>query len=73
MSEPKQNNEQRYFDVLKRITRYQTVDQLRRHAQEEWGVQFEEALGYAYENVIDEARRAVKDKRRPITEVGKSG
>lgn len=58
-------NEQIYFDALKRITRYQTVEQLRRKSQSDWGLPFEEALEYAYENVVQEARNAVKGKRRP--------
>lgn len=62
------SNELRYFDALKRIAAYETPDQLRRGASREkpeWGIGFEEALEYAYENVLDEARRATKGRRRP--------
>lgn len=63
-----QSNEQRYFDTLKRIARYQSPESLRRGAakkEPEWGIPYEEALEYAYENVIAEARSATKGRRRP--------
>ena len=60
------SNEQRYFDALKRIaTGYQTVEQLRRNAEREYGLDPAEAIEMAYENVIEEAKRAVKGRRRP--------
>lgn len=65
-STSKQSNEQRYFDALKRITKYAPPDNLRRHSEQVYGLPFEEALEYAYENVISEATAAVKGKRRPV-------
>jgi hypothetical protein len=62
---PNPNPAQFYFDVLKRITCYQSVAHLRKHSEKEWGLDFEEALAGAYENVIDDARRAIRGKRRP--------
>ncbi len=59
------SNEQRYFDALKRIAAYMLPDKLRKIAEKEYGLPFEEALGYAYENVLGEAYRAIKGKRRP--------
>lgn len=62
----KQSNEQRYYDILKHIARnYQTPDQLRRNSEKEYGLDAEEAIEYAYENVIFDAQRAIKGKRRP--------
>ena len=61
----KQSNEQRYFDALKRITKYQSSDRLRRNSEKEYGLPFTEALEYSYENVIEDARLAVKGRRRP--------
>lgn len=61
----KANNELVYFDALKRIAAYQTPDQLRRGAEKQYGLSYEEALEYAYENVLSEARVATKGKRRP--------
>jgi hypothetical protein len=59
------NHEQRYFDALKRITVYMTFEQLRRRSEKLYGLKYEEALEYAYENVIEEARRAIRGARRP--------
>ena len=58
-------NEQRYFDALKRITLYYSVDQLRQCCQREYGLEFEEGLEMAYENVIQEAHNALRGRRRP--------
>jgi hypothetical protein len=60
-----QSNEQRYFDMLKRITLYQSVEHLRKHSQRDWALPFEEALEMAYENIISDAQRAIRGKRRP--------
>lgn len=60
------SNEQRYFDALKRIARdYQTPEQLRRSCERDYGLNYEEALIYAYENIQSEAAAAIKGKRRP--------
>lgn len=59
------SNEASYFDTLKRIASYQSPEKLRRNAIRQYGLTAEEAIEMAYENVIEEARRAVKGKRRP--------
>lgn len=61
-----QKNEQLYFDALKRISLYQSVERLRRSSQKDWGLEFSEALEMAYENVIEEAKQSVRGKRRPL-------
>jgi hypothetical protein len=53
------------YDALKRITKYQTPDQLRRNSGKEWGLDYEEALGYAYENIQQEAKNAIRGIRLP--------
>jgi len=58
-------NEQRYYDALKRITLYQSPDRMHRSSEKDWGLSFEETLEYAYENIQQDARRAIKGKRRP--------
>lgn len=45
--------------VLKRIVNYQTPDQLRQSASDEYGLDYEEALEMAYENIQEEARAAL--------------
>lgn len=60
--------EQRLYDALKRITSYQRPDKLRRCSERQYGLPYEEALEYAYENVLEEAARAIKGMRRPKQE-----
>jgi hypothetical protein len=59
------SNEQRYFDALKHITQYQSVEHLRKHSEHDWALPYQEALEGAYENVIEEAKRAIRRRRRP--------
>ena len=50
--------------TLKRIaTGYQTPEQLRRGAEREYGLDASEAIEYAYENMQQEAKNAVKGVR----------
>jgi hypothetical protein len=58
-------SEQRYYDALKRIASgYQTTKQLRRNAGQ-YGCSFEDEMEMAYENMQEEARIAVKGRKRP--------
>lgn len=66
----KQNNELVYFSALKRIASYQSPERLRRNAERNYGLPAEEAIEMAYENVLAEAKAAIKGKRSP-TEVNK--
>jgi hypothetical protein len=64
---PKQSDAQRYFDFLKRITSYMNPAQIRRDASAKSSIlSYEEYLEMAYENVLNDARMAIKGKRRPI-------
>lgn len=47
----------RLFDALKRIQKYMTPDQLRRGARN-IGLEYEEHIEMAYENIQAEAKRA---------------
>ena len=58
-------NEQRYFDALKRIGKYQTVEQLLRNSERQYGLEYIEALEMAYENIVQEAKAATRGRRRP--------
>ena len=62
---PKQQEQfNRMRATLKLIaTGYQTPDQLRRGAEREYGIAADEAIEYAYENIQQEARRAVAGVR----------
>jgi hypothetical protein len=58
-------NEQRYYDALKRIARYyQTSEQIRRKAGQ-YGLDHLEELEMIYENVQQDAKNAIKGRRRP--------
>ena len=58
---------QAYFDTLKRIANYQTPEELRRSAERDYGLGYEETLEMAYENVLEEDKRATHRRRRPKT------
>ena len=60
-----QSNEQRYYDALKRITQYDNPDKLRKNSEKDYGLEFEEAIEYSYENIQQEAKNAIFKKRRP--------
>ena len=55
----------RMYEALKRITRYQTPSQLRRSSGKQWGLGYEEAMEYAYENIQQEAKDGLKGVRLP--------
>ncbi len=58
-------NEQRYFDALKRILKYETPERLRKFGEQRFGCSGEEAIEFAYENMQQEARTALGARRRP--------
>lgn len=58
-------NQKRQFNLMRltllKIARhYQTVEQLKIHSKREYGLDFEEALEMAYENLQNDAAHAVK-------------
>jgi hypothetical protein len=57
--------EQRLYDALKRITQYMPPEKLRKIAERKYGLSEEEAIEFAYENVLGEAVAAIKGMRRP--------
>ncbi len=59
------------YEALRRILKYATPDQLRRSSQKDWGLEYEEALGYSYENIQGEARSGLKNVRKPTQETGR--
>lgn len=59
------SNEQTYYDTLKLIARgFQTPDQLRRRGGQ-YGLDANEEIEMAYENIQGIAENAIKGKRRP--------
>ena len=65
MTELTQSNEQRYFDALKRITKYQSPERLAASAERQYGLSPHEAIEMAYDNIQGEAAAAIRGKRRP--------
>ena len=59
-------DEQVFYDALRRIASYDSAAKLHRESQKQWGVSYTEALEMAYDNVIAEAKYAVKGKKRPV-------
>lgn len=57
--------ELRLYLALKRITCYDTPSKLRKRSERDYGLQGDEAIEYAYENVLSEAKQAIKGVRRP--------
>jgi len=63
------NKQQEQFNnmlgTLKKIAQeYQTPDQLRRNSKNQFGLDYEEALEMAYENIQNEARCCAKGIRK---------
>lgn len=55
--------ELRLLHTLKRIASYDTPERMRRSSQKDWGVEFEECMEMAYENIQQEAKRAIRGVR----------
>ena len=56
----------RLYDALSFIAKgYQSPEQLRRTSEAKYGLRYEEALEYAYENLISDAKEAIRGVRRP--------
>jgi hypothetical protein len=62
---PSLERERKLFDALKRITQYDEPDKLKRRAQRDYGLESDEAVEMAYENVLQEAKAGIRGMRRP--------
>lgn len=64
--------ERKMYEALRRIAKdYQTPTQLRRTCERDYGLDYEDALEMAYENIRNEAKRAIKGMKSGS--VGASG
>ena len=59
------SKEQKYYDALKRISQYESPERLKRNAEKDYGLEGHEVIEMAYDNVLNEAKRAIKGMRRP--------
>lgn len=62
---PSIEKERKLYDALKRITMYEPPGRLRRQAEKEYGLPAGEVIEMAYENVLSEAKDAIRGMRRP--------
>ncbi len=58
--------EQKLYDALKRITMYESPEKLKRNAEKDYGLEGHEVIEMDYDNVLNEAKRAIKGMRRPL-------
>jgi hypothetical protein len=57
---------QDYYDALKRIARdFMSGEQVRNRGPKLYGLESDEALEFAYDNMREVARKAIFGKRRP--------
>ena len=63
---PSLKREQRLFDALKRIASYHSTASLKHSSERLYGLESNEALEYAYDNVLLEAKQAIRGMRRPV-------
>lgn len=59
------SREQKLYDALKRITQYDSPAKINRTAGKRYGLSPEEVLEMAYENVLEEAKAAIRGMKRP--------
>lgn len=57
--------ERKFYEALKAIASYESPDKLKRTSWENYGCEPEYAVEMAYENVIEEAKLAIKGVRKP--------
>lgn len=56
------------LSALKRITQYQSPEKLQKNSKKNWGLDYEEVLEMAYENIQEEAKSACRNvKPLPLT------
>lgn len=60
--------ERKLYDALKRITMYDAPEKLHKRAGKDYGLSGNEAIEMAYENVLAEAKGALKGMKRPTVE-----
>ena len=65
MTDKQKEKFNKLYDALKRISKvYETPNQLKRSCGNYYGLEYQEALEMAYENIQGEAKLAIKGIRR---------
>jgi len=57
------------YSVLARISRFMSIKSLRSNAEQHYGLEPNEAIELAYENVISEAKLGLRRVRKPFVPV----
>lgn len=57
--------QQRMYTALKRIANFTPAGRLKRNAEKEYGLSGGDCIEVAYENVIAEAKQAIRGLRKP--------
>jgi|WetSurMetagenome_2_1015567.scaffolds.fasta_scaffold274336_2 hypothetical protein len=65
MTEKQKKDFLRMHLALKTISRYMTLNQLKRQSRNRFGLEYPEALEIAYENVVDTAKAGAKGVKLP--------
>jgi len=60
MTEKQKQQFNNMLHALDRISRYASINYIKKYSERDWGVGPNEALEMCYENVIDEAKRVKK-------------
>ena len=56
------------YVALRRISKYEPTERLRRHSEKCYGLNADEAIEMAYENVIQEAKNGLRSVKKPFCE-----
>ena len=65
MTKKQFTNMWKMYTALKKISCYDSIEKLHRHAEKEYGCEPSEAIEMAYENIQLEAKAAIKGVRLP--------
>ena len=65
MTSKQKDNYNKMLSALKRIAKYQTLNQLKRNSSKDWALAYDEALEMSYENILQEAKMA-SNRIKPI-------
>lgn len=64
MTKKERNDFNQMQNALKRIKNYQSINSLRKDSKKDWGLDYEEALEMAYENIQSEAIAGLRGVRK---------
>jgi len=66
MTKKQIENYNRMREALLEISKYQSTGKLRKDSEKDWGLEYEEALEMAYENIQETAKFSVKGIKKII-------